>query len=223
MEHAIVLADGEPPTLDGLDAAWPGWRDRADLVIAADGGARHARGLAMTIDRWVGDGDSIEAKELDALRSAGVEVRLVPSEKDESDTELAVVSAAEAGVTRITILGALGGPRFDHSLANVTLLAHPALRGVETRILADRCRIRLLTGPAEAQLCGQKGDLVSLLPFGGDVDGIVTSGLRYPLRNERLSAGPARGLSNERLEDEARVSIKGGRLLLVETPATLKR
>ena len=221
MNHAIVLADGEPPTLDGLNKAWPGWRDGVDRVIAADGGAHHAEKLAMTIDLWVGDGDSIRPIELEALRSSGVEVDLVPADKDESDTELAVVSAAQAGAKRITILGALGGPRFDHSLANVALLAHPVLSGIETRILGDRCRIRLLTGPAEAELRGHAGDLVSLLPFGGDVDGVVTSRLRYPLRHERLTAGPARGLSNERLEDVASVAVESGRLLVVETPATL--
>jgi thiamine pyrophosphokinase len=222
MEHAIVLADGEPPTIGGLNAAWPGWDDGVDRVIAADGGARHADRLALRIDLWVGDGDSILPIELEALRSAGVEVDLVPAEKDESDTELAVVSAALAGAKRITILGALGGPRFDHSFANVALLAHAALVGIETRILADDSRLTLLSGPAEAELRGHAGDLVSLLPFGGDVDGVVTSGLRYPLRRERLIAGLARGLSNVRLEDVASVGVNSGRLLVVETPATLR-
>jgi thiamine pyrophosphokinase len=146
----------------------------------------------------------------------------VPAEKNESDTELAIISAARAGAKRITMLGALGGLRFDHSLANVALLAHPVLTGIEARILTDRCRVRLLTGPTEAELRGRAGDLVSLLPFGGDVDGVVTSGLRYPLSHERLTAGPARGLSNERLDDVAGVVIKAGRLLVVETPATLR-
>jgi thiamine pyrophosphokinase len=49
----------------------------------------------------------------------------------------------------------------------------------------------------------------------------VTSRLRYPLRHEPLTAGPARGLSNERLQDVASVALESGRLLVVETPATL--
>ncbi len=40
---ALILADGDAPTRDGLDAAWPGWDAGVDLVIAADGGARLRR------------------------------------------------------------------------------------------------------------------------------------------------------------------------------------
>ena len=70
---------------------------------------------------------------------------------------------------------------------------------------------------------GRKGDVVSLLPFGERVEGITTSGLRYPLRDEPLEAGPARGLSNVRERDDAWISVRRGRLLIVESPATLAR
>jgi thiamine pyrophosphokinase len=223
VDHAIVLADGDAPTLEALDATWAGWRDGVGFVIAADGGARLASELRLPLDRWVGDGDSLEPEQLEQLRSAGVPIDLVASAKDESDTELALLAAVKAGATRITILGALGGQRFDHALANVALLAHPALRGVDARIVGERSRIRLLTGPATAERRGRVGDIVSLLPFGGDVGGVTTHGLRYALRDGTLAAGPARGLSNERTVDDARVEVRSGRLLVVETPATLSR
>ena len=223
MDHAIVLADGDSATLKGLDEAWPGWRDGADFVVAADGGAHLAANLALDIDLWVGDGDSLAPGDLDALRSSGVPVELVSRDKNESDTELAVLAALARGAARITILGALGGARFDHSLANVALLAHPALSGTQALIVGEAARIQLLIGPARATMNGRAGDVVSLIPFGGDVDGVVTSNLRYPLHNERLAAGPARGLSNERTAEVATVSVGSGRLLVVETPATLSR
>jgi thiamine pyrophosphokinase len=62
---------------------------------------------------------------------------------------------------------------------------------------------------------------VSLLPFGGDAHGIVTTGLRYPLRGESLIGGPSRGLSNVREDAGATVTIGEGRLLVVESPARL--
>jgi len=61
---AIVLADGDAPDRAALDSAWPGWADAVEVVIAADGGARHADGLQLAIDTWVGDGDSITADAL---------------------------------------------------------------------------------------------------------------------------------------------------------------
>jgi thiamine pyrophosphokinase len=223
MERALVLADGEPVTKRGLDAAWPGWDHKARIVVAADGGARLADPLALRIDQWVGDGDSLGRDELDELRAAGVPIELVAADKDESDTELAVLAAVNRGATDVTILGGLGGPRLDHALANVALLGHPALHGKTARILADRSRVTLLTGPATLELKGRIGDLVSLLPLGSDADGVTTDGLRFPLRDEQLKAGPARGLSNVRLTQVARVRVVRGPLLVVETPARLLR
>jgi thiamine pyrophosphokinase len=219
--HALVVADGTVEPAADLDAAWPGWSDGIDLVVAADGGARHAAALDRQIDRWVGDGDSVDPADLDRLAAAGVRVDRAPVDKDETDAELALLAALEADPTRITILGALGGARVDHELGNVWLLAHPALAGRDVRLLGGRSRIRL-AGPGEHDLSGGAGDLVSLLPFGGDVLGITTTGLRYPLQDEPLVGGPSRGLSNVRVSAEASLALRTGRLLIVETPARLR-
>lgn len=226
--RAIVLANGEVPARDAIDAVWPGWDDGLGLVVGADGGARHAPGLGLRLDAWVGDGDSIAAAEIDALAASGVDVRRVPPDKDETDTELAISLAVELGATDLTILGALGGLRVDHALANLALLAHPALAGARARILGPGgVRISLLTAPtaagepAEAELGGRAGDIVSLLPLFGRVEGVRTDGLRYPLRDEPLEVGPARGISNVRLGPVARVAVGSGRLLIVESPANL--
>jgi thiamine pyrophosphokinase len=58
---------------------------------------------------------------------------------------------------------------------------------------------------------------VTLLPFGSDAAGVSTEGLVWRLRDEPLRIGPARGLSNVRSGSIARVSLRAGRLLLVET------
>jgi len=216
--RALLLADGAAPTRAGLDRTWPGWDAGIGLVIAADGGARLAGPLGLRIDRWVGDGDSVDPATLDALRAAGVPVETVAAEKDESDTELALLAAVAAGSTDLTILGAVGGTRFDHALANVGLLGHPALAGIPARLLDDATRVSLLAGPGTVTLDGRPGDLVSLLPLDAGVAGVTTAGLRYPLTDEPLPPGPARGLSNVRTAARARVTTRGGRLLIVETP-----
>jgi thiamine pyrophosphokinase len=233
--HALVLGDGRAPQRAALDAAWPDWDRGVSLVVAADGGARLAEALGRRIDRWVGDADSYPRAEVDRLAAAGVAVRLVPSAKDESDLELAVLDAADAGVAEITVLGGLGGARLDHELANVALLAHPRLAGVQVRLLDEATRVTLLAGagagaaagaggagdPARFASRGAIGDLVSLLPVGGAARGITTVGLAYPLSDEPLEVGPARGLSNVRTSEEAVVTVREGRLLVVETPANL--
>ena len=218
--HALILADGAVPEPAALDRSWPGWEDGIDLVIAADGGARHAAVLGRAIDLWVGDGDSLGAAGIEALRAAGVPVELARVDKDESDTELAIVAAATAGASRVTILGALGGARVDHGLANVWLLAHRALTGRDVALLDDAARIRLLS-VGRHDLGGRIGDLVSLFPFGGDAGGLTTRGLRYPLTDEPLRSGPARGLSNVRDAVDAAITVGSGQVLVVEIAATL--
>ena len=225
---AVILADGDAPARAALDIAWPGWAEAIEIVVAADGGARHAAELGLTIDAWVGDGDSVDADALAALEAAGVALRRVAAAKDESDTELAVTAALDRGATDIVVLGAFGGPRFDHTLANVGLLAMAGLGSGAMTLLDAATRLRLLRAPDGAgaavtlQLAGRPGDLVSLLPFGHGVEGVTTAGLEWPLRDEPLPAGPARGLSNVRAGTVASVTLRSGLLLVVESPATLR-
>jgi thiamine pyrophosphokinase len=225
--QAVILADGEVGSRAAIDRAWPGWLGEDVLVIAADGGARHAEVLGLRIDRWVGDGDSLGEAGISALEAAGIPVDRSPFDKDESDTELAVLAALGRGPAAIVILGALGGPRLDHALANLALLAMPELRGIDVRLLAADARVRLLTAPAGGgspatlTISGRAGDLVSLFPIGGDATGVTTTGLAYPLAGEPLLVGRSRGLSNRRTIDTATVTLETGRLLVVETPATL--
>jgi len=227
--RALILADGEMASRAAIEAAWPGALDDIDLVIAADGGARHATALAVVVGRWVGDGDSLPASDLERLRAAGTPIELFEHDRDESDTELAIRAAVREGAVDITVLGAFGGPRLDHALANVALLADPALRGRRAVLLDAAARVRLVRAPGEdgesveTRLAGHVGDLVSLLPFGVEAEGVRTEGLRYPLRDETLHVGAARGLSNVRLAERASFVLGSGLLLVIETPATLSR
>ena len=183
--------------------------------------------LGLTIDTWIGDGDSIDTDALASLAASGVTVRRVAKAKDESDTELAVLEALARGADEVVILGALGGFRIDHTIANVGLLAMPQLGDLPTALLDERARIRLITAPGPGgdevrfPLPGKVGDRVSLLPYGEGVAGVTTHGLAYPLADEPLPPGPARGLSNVRVSEDAAVVVRAGRLLVIETPATL--
>jgi thiamine pyrophosphokinase len=224
---ALILADGEAPTRAGLDRVWPGWDARVGLVIAADGGARHAAGLGVTLDLWVGDGDSLEPETLAALAAAGIPMERASSDKDESDTELAVRAAIRRGASGVIIVGALGGSRIDHGLANIGLLAMEELGGRNACLIDARSRTTVVRAPGpdgapvRRSLTGRAGDLVSLLPQGPGVVGVTTSGLAYPLNDEPLPVGPARGLSNVRTASDAAVTVAGGLLLIVESPASL--
>jgi len=159
-----------------------------------------------------------------------VEIRRVPVDKDETDAELALRTALDAGAGRVVILGGLGGPRLDHALANLGLLVHPALGGggggaAREAIAYDEraTRISVLDGPGARDLTGREGDVVSLLALGGPARGVTTTSLRYPLDGEDLERGRTRGISNVRTASVARVRLESGRLLVIETPVTVGR
>lgn len=224
---ALILADGDAPTRAGLDAAWPGWDAEVDFVVAADGGARLAEVLGIALDLWVGDGDSLGEDGIAALAATGVPIDRSRPDKDETDVELAVDAAVARDAPGLIVIGALGGERVDHALANVALLARADLVGRSTVLLDARSRISLLRAPGPADRVarrvfdGAPGSTVSLLPFGDDAVGVTTDGLVYPLSDESLALGSARGVSNGIARRGASVTLRRGLLLVVESPATL--
>ncbi len=183
---------------------------QANLIITADGGARHVLQLNLLPQLAVGDFDSLEGELLERLQAAHVPIERHPAHKDETDLELALLAAIEHGATQVFVLAALGG-RPDQHLANLQLLTHPALAHADVRLLQDDWEVFVIR--SHAQIMGTPGDTVSLLPMTDEVQGIVTHGLYYPLQHEALRLGPARGVSNVLLGHEAKISVEAGLLL----------
>jgi len=150
------------------------------------------------------------------LAAAGTEVIRHPAEKDASDSELALGVALERGADEVVMLGALGGGRLDHELANLLLLADPELPRRDLRIVRAGTTVRVLAGRASLELGCGPGSVVTLLPVGGNAQGVATRGLRYPLDGETLRVGRSRGLSNEVVEAPASVWLGAGTLLVIE-------
>jgi thiamine pyrophosphokinase len=209
---AVVVAAGEFEPED------EGWLSRAQLIVAADGGAVWVDGLGRHVDRLVGDLDSIDPALVERLMGAGTTVDRHPADKEASDAELAIAAAIAAGATEIVVLGAFGGPRLDHELANVLLLADADLAGRDLRLRRGPASVRCLRGPGRADLDGAVGDLVTLLPVHGDALGVTTVGLRWPLGDSTLRLGRSRGLSNEVVAVAASVEVRAGTLLIIERP-----
>ena len=117
--HVVIFAGGTLKPGKGFSRAIAS----ADLIIAADSGAATALQCGCIPAIVVGDFDSLDTHLLQELSERGSQVRQAAVEKNETDTELAVQAAIEQGATNITLLGALGGERFDHTMANILLLA----------------------------------------------------------------------------------------------------
>ncbi len=185
-----------------------------DYMVAVDGGLRHMTQLGFTPALLIGDLDSVDPAALAALRSAGVRVEQHPVEKDETDLELALTTVAAQGYAQIRVVAALGG-RIDQTLANLFLLMLPGLEDLDVRLVDGREEIMIIRKAVTIE--GKPGDTVSLLPLDGKAFGVLTDGLRYPLREETLCPNRTRGISNEMLSEQASVRLQSGKLLCIHT------
>ena len=188
--------------------------EKADLIICADGGANHLRKLGKLPDILVGDFDSISEGDLDLLLAANVEIVRFPSEKDATDTQLAVQLAMDRGCDEVILLGA-AGTRLDHTLAIVFLLRMLLEAGVAGILADEHNEIRMIN--KSMKLTKEKDVRISLVPVGGKVTGVTTEGMYYPLTDATLEFGTTWGVSNEFAEETASVSIKEGLLLVIKS------
>ena len=184
-----------------------------DLLVAVDGGADALARVGLEPEILVGDLDSISIQTRAALEARGVEVLLLPTAEDETDTEAALRLVVERGGDDITVYGALGGPRLDHLVGNLLLLSSPWLAAVHVRMVDDWHEAFLVKG--DSTFGGECGDTVSLLPLTPKVDDVWTEGLLYQLDHEPLSQSATRGVSNAMTGETARVTHGDGILLLI--------
>ncbi len=202
----IIFANGEMPNPDKARALI----HPTDFIICADGGARHALALGLIPNLIIGDMDSLPSNfQLSAFHGEAI---VYPKDKNETDLELALQHAAALTPDEIIIVAALGG-RIDQTLANISLLSN---------FILATCNLRLNDGVEEIFLCkkqvevkGRSGDTISLIPWGGNAEGVTTQNLKWKLNNEILYFNKTRGISNEMTSDVATISIAKGSLLIV--------
>ncbi len=214
----IIFANGDLPDLEKARALLRG----DEFIIAADGGTRHALALGKIPNIIIGDLDSFNVER----STLNAEIIRFPADKNETDLELAIQHALSLNPEQVIILAALGG-RLDQTLGNIALISDPRPFGRlrETPWTFD---LRLDDGIEEVFFCrdgceitGKTGDIVSLIPWQGEVTGVVTENLKWPLRSETLYPHKTRGISNEILGDKAAVQIQSGTLLIVHHRTTL--
>ncbi len=206
--RAVLFVNGEMPSAPAMQAVVR----PDDLIVAVDGGLKHVRALGLEPHWIIGDLDSVAPDEISHWQAMGVKIDRYPVEKDETDLELALQSVIQSGYHIILIAAATGG-RLDHALGNLYLLTDPQLQSLDVRLDDGLAEIFLIHD--EAEINGAAGDIVSLLPLGAAVAGVLTTDLKFPLRRETLYPEKTRGISNVMLSGNARVEIAHGSLLCI--------
>ena len=205
-KRIIIFANGELPDKEKARALL----HDDDFIIAADGGTRHALALGLVPNVIVGDLDSLP--ENFKTSAFDGEIVLYPKDKNETDLELAIQHALTLNPEQIIILAALGG-RLDQTLGNIALISD--LQPSTFDLHLDDGLEEVFFCREQVQVNGMSGDTVSLIPWQGEVTGIITTGLKWPLQNETLYPHKTRGISNEMTGNTTTIQIKSGLLLIV--------
>lgn len=204
---ALVLAGGPVRATDRLRAL----AVEARLVVAADGGLRHAAALGVTPDLLVGDLDSVRDADLAAWPDLPREAH--PQDKDDMDLELAVDAARDRGAREVRIVGAFGG-RMDQTIAAALIAARYAREGLQVALLDGIHDARPLTAGSRFEAGLPVGTLFSLLALGGPVR-IDVEAAAYPLADAVLPPGRGLGLSNRAADGGPLITVREGLALLM--------
>ncbi|MCM1106698.1 MAG: thiamine diphosphokinase [Blautia sp.] len=188
-----------------------------EVIMAADIGMEFLYRAKIQPDIIVGDFDSADPEILDYFRSQEqIDICMLPSEKDDTDTEFAIREAISRGAKEITILGATG-TRLDHVLGNIALLGIGLESDVRIELLDPHNRIRMIDKPFTLRKDEQYGKYLSLISFSDQVTGVSITGVKYPLSDYTMGGFNSLGVSNEIVDEEAKISLTSGRLLVVES------
>lgn len=206
--HTLIFIGGDPPH--------PNVRQHLPTnayVIAADSGYAHAIAMGFTPNELVGDMDSITPVDLTDAHDSNVLITQFPTNKDLTDTEIAIASAIARHSTHITVVSG-GGDRFDHVLGMVHSLSSCALT-VDTTLLMGTARVSYATYTKEFRINSQPGNTMSLIPLGGDAI-VTTTGLQWELNNNTLQSFASRGVSNIASGESVTISVTTGVLAVIE-------
>jgi thiamine pyrophosphokinase len=209
--HALVICNGEMPSSKHFAKLLK----NKPFIVCADGGANKARTYGIVPDLIIGDLDSITK----ATRMTFTHVPTIQvSDQNSTDLEKALMHILSQGYTSALVIGATGD-RPDHTMANFSILQkyHHALT---LQLFDDFCTIEIVE--KKIKFTAVPGQQISLLPM-GLCQGISTSGLKYPLRNEALQLGVREGSSNEAVRTQVSISVRKGMLLLFKIHPTVTR
>lgn len=179
----------------------------ADFIIAADAGYDHLDRAGRTPDLIMGDFDSL------SYIPQGENVIMVPSEKNDTDTMLAVKKALSLGYGGIIIYGGTGG-RFDHTVANLQTLYYIAENGGQGYLIGNDCVCTVIKNGG-LTLPPRPEGYISVFAQSGQARGVRLKGLKYPLVNATLTCDFPLGVSNEFIGHPVEISVDDGTLLVV--------
>jgi thiamine pyrophosphokinase len=181
-----------------------------DLIIACDRGYEYAKKAGIKPDVILGDYDSAGSR---PEEGAAPVILTYISDKDDTDTMLAVKYALDKDITDIDICCALGG-RFDHTYGNIMSGSLAAEHGCVSRIYGGDTHIWIFKD-SHIQIPRMEGWSLSCFSISDRTCGISIKGTKFEVDDVELNNATTLGNSNNWSKDVADISCKAGTMMVV--------
>lgn len=214
MEKVIICAGGPVGELPDLAA----YESDESIFIGVDRGAIHLLDKGIVPVEAVGDFDSVSEAEFSRIKESVERVYSFQSEKDETDTELAMARAIAYHPKEVILTGVTGG-RLDHFESALHLLYRIQSEHKDVAFLIRNATNELSLFYPGVHRVKRNAQLpyVSFFPFGSIVEGLTLTGFKYETVNERMELGMTRFTSNEPITEVCTISFRQGICLMVRS------
>lgn len=180
-----------------------------DYIICADSGYDIAIEADIIPNLLIGDFDSIKSF------PENVEKITLPVEKDVTDCEAAYNEGVRRGFTEFLLFGGTGG-RFEHTFANISVMARASGEGIKIRMFDDKHTFYAITNE-ELKIPFTPDKQISVFAFGEKAFGVTEKGFHYSLDNYTLDPFVPIGISNDIVDDFGEIIVEDGTLIVIET------
>lgn len=199
--RCIIISAGDTPPKQKINY------NKDDFIICADGGYIYAKDNGIHPDIVIGDFDSLNEKIPD-----NIAIKKFNSEKDDTDTMLAIKEGISMGCTDFILTGSMGG-RFDHTFANIQSLAYIINHGYTACIIEEQTSIYMIKN-SSITITKELNSYISVFSYSTISNNVNINGLKYSATNMILSNNFPIGTSNEFVDDSCTISVEDGIIII---------
>jgi thiamine pyrophosphokinase len=211
LKKCIILANGKSPKKNIISL----FKKRGfDALICADGGANSAMKMNLIPDVIIGDLDSISTKALHEFRSVSKVVEI--KRQNDTDVEKCLKNAINEGFDEVLLMGVTGN-RLDHTFCNLGIVLK-FFSQISISLIAENSFLRPVKG--NVKLKSFVGETISLYGIDKKTK-IISSGLKYPLKNIPLPFGVKESTSNVATKNIVDLKISNGIVFVIRDLNTM--
>jgi len=211
MKKVAIVGGGPEEAIPDLN-----FYDEDVVWIGADRGAHMLLKQGIHPTEAVGDFDSVTDIERAHIGEMSNHFEEHPSEKDETDLELALQKALSYQPDVLYLFGVTGG-RLDHGLINLQLLYPLEEKGIRGIVIDKGNWVELRKAGTHIVEYDDFYPNISFIPFTPEIKGITLEGFYYPLKNQDVPWGSTLCISNKLISEKGTFSFNEGILLLVKS------